>query len=291
MSIRDKTISHKGKLMSHCQSNRTAEMENDVARNLMAEAFEKYGKHGTMLRSPDKERVVMVNYESLMRLKEPYLLDLYRALSINSTYVPQFKDGNDKYVVDPVEVNTMYQLEKKQMVFRVRPPKPAYLPPLQQHEFLLPRRLITVFSLDNSRFLSTSIALAAGAFPEGGEWIQESNNEIVYKDTITKSARSVDGEFEVQHIFLPDSNAECQDETATVVEALAPSECSIGLQEGHRTTLDFNAAEQCRDEVFISEVNDSPGAKWTCGALCGHGETDGFTIYPSRYFVNISSHM
>jgi len=277
--------------MSHCQSNRTAEIENEVALNLMTEAFKKYGKHGTMLRSTDMERVVMVNYESLMRLKEPYLLNLYRELSINSTYVPQFKDGNDKYVVDPVEVNNMYRLEQRQMLFGERPPKPLHLPPPPRHKFLLPRRLITVFSLDTSRFISTSIALAVGAFPDGGEWIRENDDELVYKDTITSSARSDDGEFEVQHILLPESNAECQDVTSTVVEALAPSECSIGLSEGHRTTLDLNTAEQCRDEVFISEVNDSPGAKWTCGALCGHGESDGFAIYPTRYFVNISSHI
>lgn len=290
MSTRDTTISHKGKLASHCQSEGTAKMEDEVALNLMADALEKYGKHGSMLGSAEKERVVTVNYESLMKLQDPYLFDLYNELGIKSTHVPQFKDGNVKYVVDPVEINPMYRKESKMAQFKEQPPKPISFPPPPRHEFFLPKRLITVVSLDSSRFLSTSLAVACGAFPEGGQWV-EMKNEVVYENTIKRSVRSADGEIEVQHIILPTSTEECESGTAPIVEALAPSECSINVHDVKQVGPISDVAEQCKDEVFISEGNDSYGSKWTCGSTCGSGEFDGYSIYPSRYFVNISSHM
>lgn len=289
VSIRDATISHKGKIKSHCQSNTTAEKENHAAYDLIFEALVKYGKGGSMLGPADKERVIAVNYEGLMGLKEPYLYNLYSQLGINSTYVPTLSDGNVKYVVDPVEVNPMYHLaEQKIKQFVGRPPKPASLPPPPKHEFFLPKRLITVFSLDSSRFLPTSIAVAVGAFPEGGQWVDQ-NDALIYQDTMKQSVRSPDGEVAVQHIILPVSTASCDSGAAPVVQALAPSECLLDVDAAKLT--DPSIADQCKDEVFISEQNDVDGAKWTCGASCGSGEYDGYAMYPSRYFVNISSHV
>jgi hypothetical protein len=147
-----------------------------------------------------------------------------------------------------------------------------------------------VFSLDTSKFLSTSIAVAAGAFPEGGQWIQQ-NDHLVYEDTIKRSVRSRDGEVEVQHIMLPASLTICESETAPIVEALVPPECSVNTHGVDGDAVVPSLSDQCKDEVFISAENDSGGSKWSCGAECGSGDFDGFAIYPDRYFVNISSHM
>jgi len=42
--------------------------------------------------------VVVVSYESLMKLKGVYIQLLYKALGIESNYVPEFRDGNEKYI-------------------------------------------------------------------------------------------------------------------------------------------------------------------------------------------------
>ena len=285
MSIRDSTITHIGKQSSHCKSNRTADMENDVALSLMQEALEKYGRHGSMLEPGEKERVISMSYETLMNLQEPYLLNLYSRLGIDSAYVPEFKNGNFKYVTD-----LSNRLDPKYAQFDKQANKPVIFPSPARHDFFLPRRLISVFSIDSSMFLSTSIAVATGTFPEGGRWV-EKNSELVYEDTIQKSTRSADGEVEVQHIMLPASGTECESVSASIIEALVPSECSLEQQDENQVTPDPLNAQQCKDEVHILEENDSAGATWTCGALCGTGENDGFALYPQRYFVNISSHM
>jgi hypothetical protein len=139
--------------------------------------------------------------------------------------------------------------------------------------------------------LSTSIAVAAGAFPREGQWVQEDMN-FLYEDTVKKSARSPNGEIEIQHILLPSSSKECDGNKVPIVDAIVPSECSRILFEGSEMMPpEPSIAEQCRDEVFISEGNDVSNRFWTCGAVCGSGEYDGYAIYPERYFVNISSHM
>lgn len=286
---RDATISQKGKIKSHCQVSETADLENQAAYDLIEESLEKYGKRGSMLEPGDKERVIDVNYEAFMALQEAYLFDLYWKLGINSTYTPSWKDGNIKYVVDPVQINPMYHLaDQKIKQFDERPPKPASLPPPPpKQNFFLPRRLISVFSLDSSRFLSTSIAVATGSFPEGGQWIEQ-DNTLIYEDTIKQSAKSPNGEVLIQHIVLPTSGTECESKAA-LVHALAPPECS--LYHGNNPTPNAHIANQCKDELFIAEENGENGAKWSCGGYCGSEKYDGYALYPTRYFVNISSHM
>jgi hypothetical protein len=56
---------------------------------------------------------MFVSYEGFMSLRETYLRDFYRQLEINSTKVPYFKDGNEKYVVAPT-------LEKEPTTFHER---------------------------------------------------------------------------------------------------------------------------------------------------------------------------
>ena len=47
---------------------------------------------------PMGNNVVLVSYESLMMLKDPYVRMLYEALDIDSDHMPFIKDGNAKYI-------------------------------------------------------------------------------------------------------------------------------------------------------------------------------------------------
>lgn len=93
LSVRDKSASRAGKMSTHCNDVTVSMREEEKARAIMSESLRRHGKSGTN----DRERVVVVSYETLMALQEPYLFDAYQTLGINSTYVPDFKDGNTKY--------------------------------------------------------------------------------------------------------------------------------------------------------------------------------------------------
>jgi hypothetical protein len=45
---------------------------------------------------------VLVSYETLMSVQKPYLFEIYKALEVNSTIMPQFKNGNMKYLLKDV---------------------------------------------------------------------------------------------------------------------------------------------------------------------------------------------
>ncbi|KAL9182735.1 hypothetical protein ACHAXT_004014 [Thalassiosira profunda] len=93
LSVRDKTISLGGKTSTHCANETVAKVEEEQARSLMAESLRKYGRQGVK-----GNRVLVVSYETLMSLQAPYLFDTYKMLGIESDYIPEFKDGNEKYV-------------------------------------------------------------------------------------------------------------------------------------------------------------------------------------------------
>jgi len=96
------------KKLSHSISERTlktastarasVKQVNQTALAIKKEAYEKYGKHGSMLKSGDKERVIVVSYEGLLELEGVYLFDLYHQLGISSTYIPAFIDDNAQYI-------------------------------------------------------------------------------------------------------------------------------------------------------------------------------------------------
>ena len=103
--MRDHSISMKEKLRNDCPEVGVAENEDKVALSIIKEAYTKYGKHGSMLKRGEKERVIAVSYEGLLELKDAYLFDIYHQLGINSTYVPTTleEDGNAKYIATPEE--------------------------------------------------------------------------------------------------------------------------------------------------------------------------------------------
>ena len=103
--MRDQTISHAGKMRVHCKGKgdeSAAIRESAKAREIMGEALDKYGKRDRFERNGEPARALAVSYEGLMSLKDEYLLDVYRSLGIHSTYMPEFQDGNEKYVNNAV---------------------------------------------------------------------------------------------------------------------------------------------------------------------------------------------
>lgn len=163
--------------------------------------------------------------------------------------------------------------------------------------------------------------------PDPQESTDPSNPRMKWKfeHTIPERATTDDGELEVQHLSLP-SGWICQKQPSlnkiNVVEAFVPAECmryetlpDLGLRLAEQIWYNKHAAkpkrpalmtdtvddfdweeeqelskklekkylEQCRNEVNISSLDGS-----SCGAKCGEGQYDGFTLYPNRYFVNIT---
>jgi hypothetical protein len=169
ISMRDRSISTASKHREHCRFQKAADQEDEMALSLIQSAIDKYG-----VRGGDKERVITVSYEALMEFREPYLFDLYYQLGINSTYVPEFKDGNVKYITDA---------SKGELVRPGRPPRltinspgtkqkrvpPKDWKPRPPKKQLLPKRLITVVGPESSgtTFISTALGVATGGFTAG----------------------------------------------------------------------------------------------------------------------------
>ena len=117
--VRDQSLHFRGILKTHC-TNATAAQEQFLhGRYLIEEAM-------TQLQQPHRQRpirdpyhqtneqgevelqqftnydhneLIVVSYETLMTLQEAYLFDLYEQLGmLDATYIPEFVDGNAKYV-------------------------------------------------------------------------------------------------------------------------------------------------------------------------------------------------
>ena len=123
--VRDTSIHFRGVYKNHVLHNATAaEEQHQVGLNIINKALTTLisnynpikldngennyyypnggagaGAGGQQFNSP---QLILVSYETLMSLKEPYLKSIYDQLHISSGYVPTFHDGNSKYVI-PVD--------------------------------------------------------------------------------------------------------------------------------------------------------------------------------------------
>ncbi len=207
LSTRDRSISVRGKEKNHCHIEKLRRREDKVAIELMNEALEKYGAFGSIRRG----LVIVSSYEALMSMKDEYLFGLYKQLGINSTFVPSFSDGNEKYVTDANEANTDKLSSTAKQDISVQKPKSEATEDVNAKDLILPKTLITVVGLEGSgsTFLSTTLS----------------------------KAMSTDDDSRLQHISLPQG---CDSAlNATTVDALVP----------------------------------------------------GLTLYPGRFYVNITSHI
>jgi len=198
-----------------------------------------------------------------MGFKQEHLFDLYHRLGINSTYIPEFKDGNAKYV-------TPYKKKRnpetrdlgKRFLDKTKllddnpeeqsetpenndepPPKPSFYLPPPPRKHLLPKRIIAVFGTESSgtTFLASVLGVATGAFPEEGKWVQvlapnpqtsidptTPRMKWKFQKKLLERVVTTDGELELQHLSLP-SGWVCQKEPdlneIRVMEAYVPAEC------------------------------------------------------------------
>ncbi len=275
LSIRDRSISERGKEKLHCKIEDVAEREDDVAIQLMTEGLEQYGPYG----SRGNDRVIVSSYEALMTMKDGYLFGLYKQLQINSTYVPSFVDGNEKYVTDANAANLgkKYTAASDNNGPRLNDlARSPMLPDGHQKSkaSILPKKLIAVVGLEGSglSFLSTTLRAAS-----------------TYDLT------------EVQHISLPQGRRTCEKSDSinintNVVDALVPEDCfryetQHFVENDELNGIDPLIATKCQEQLHISsEMNNIKGQQWSCGGKCGNG-LSGFALYPERYYVNVTSHI
>lgn len=92
VAVRESTLSFASKMSVHCTNSKLGQEEVRHGQQLIKEAI------NTLSQIGNPPELVLVSYESLMALKETYLFDLYRKLGIQSDYIPNFKDGNQKYI-------------------------------------------------------------------------------------------------------------------------------------------------------------------------------------------------
>ena len=76
---------------------------------------------------------------------------------------------------------------------------------------VLPKRLITVFGAESSgsTFLATTLGIATEVFPKDGKQVKlpsdryNNTGRTIVQRTISKRARSANGDIEIQHLSLP----------------------------------------------------------------------------------------
>lgn len=96
--VRDDYAHLHGKLHIHNDNMTHALMEDSHAKEFIIEAIDRLSSVPENRRPP---QLILVSYETLMALGEPYLFNLYKQLEINSTYTPKLKSGNKKYIQTP----------------------------------------------------------------------------------------------------------------------------------------------------------------------------------------------
>lgn len=84
----------------HCQNAQAAYQQFEQGREILYE---------TML---NDVHPTIVSYEAMMTLQKPYLQHLYHRLHIQSSYMPDFRNGNTKYVS---EKDSVPEVEQKLM--------------------------------------------------------------------------------------------------------------------------------------------------------------------------------
>jgi len=152
--LRDRNISFTSR-KGHCSMTNLREAEEEIGTDIIIRAINKYilkvtdhrklsealwGEYGNdhgdgerrRLASslPSGDNVFLVSYESLLKLKETYIGMIYDALGIESDYMPTFKDGNQKYVSDPM---IMPKRQQQNLRSVTKPHQPATPKEIHQH--------------------------------------------------------------------------------------------------------------------------------------------------------------
>ena len=179
-----------------------------------------------------------------------HLYILHRQLGIDSEYIPEFLDGNAKYVTDATKAELTKHVKQsgkltgrhRKAIQKEKRAPPANWKPRPPMEHVLPKRVITVVGPESSgtTLLATALGVATGAFDAEGEWYEtykygrktslavapseldfkrDAFVKLEYKESLVRRAHSSD-DVEIQHLSLP-WGWNCDGVTSThVVEAL-----------------------------------------------------------------------
>ena len=82
------------------KENKDEEEDDDVRILWNPSKYKKNSKGSDILHSsliPARNNVVLVSYETMLKMKGGYVKQLYEILGIKSDFAPIFKDGNAKY--------------------------------------------------------------------------------------------------------------------------------------------------------------------------------------------------
>eukprot|EP00594_Rhizosolenia_setigera_P006080 CAMPEP_0178951124 /NCGR_PEP_ID=MMETSP0789-20121207/7043_1 /TAXON_ID=3005 /ORGANISM="Rhizosolenia setigera, Strain CCMP 1694" /LENGTH=159 /DNA_ID=CAMNT_0020631945 /DNA_START=162 /DNA_END=641 /DNA_ORIENTATION=+ len=122
--VRDKTISATARLREHCTDQKLLEEEERIGTSILIDTINKYILHendhenenehfisnykwnprslsassSPLKNGTGNNNVVLVSYESMIKLGAPYIQMLYESLDIESDFVPDIQNENQKYV-------------------------------------------------------------------------------------------------------------------------------------------------------------------------------------------------
>lgn len=122
--VRDKTISAAARLREHCTDQKLLEEEERIGTSILIDTINKYILHendhenenehiisnykwnprslsasaSPLKNGSSNNNVVLVSYESMIKLGAPYVQMLYESLDIESDFVPDIQNENQKYV-------------------------------------------------------------------------------------------------------------------------------------------------------------------------------------------------
>ena len=162
--------------------------------------------------------------------------------------------------------------------------------------------MISIFGTESSgsKFLSTTLAVATGAFSAHGEWTHVSSSvkedEWVYHQFNFRRALSLDGQVEIQHISLPWGwvcNSSEAPSTEQRVDALVPKECfryqSDPDLDPETAEWKWNRGKRKGQHILEASSSDNDAIAERCRTEAQI--PGGFVLYPKRFFVNVTSHL
>lgn len=135
MVVRDPSFHFEGILRYHAPNSDAAFVQYHMGREIMLESLQKPTRttatrqKNEKLHNNDNDNTnpyhdtddgdmddavypIIVSYETLMTLREPYLFELYHELNIHSKFIPKFHNGNLKYTSTTNQTNNPFFFPK-----------------------------------------------------------------------------------------------------------------------------------------------------------------------------------
>jgi hypothetical protein len=120
--IRDEFFHSQTTIKKHCWYIDACKIQYNIGRQIIKETIHNFNSNNNDNNNNNNKRlqsesskILIVSYETLMILQETYLIDyIYKSLNINSTYVPEFIDGNLKHAKNILQSQSQLQSQSSQ---------------------------------------------------------------------------------------------------------------------------------------------------------------------------------